>query len=72
MSWAEFGKIHPFAPTDQTKGYAQMIQELGDDLCEITKFAGISFQPNSGAQGEYAGLLVIENIITAEAISIEM
>lgn len=59
VSWAEFNKIHPFAPAEQTKGYQQIIKELGDYLCEITGFAGISFQPNSGAQGEYAGLLVI-------------
>lgn len=59
VSWPEFNKIHPFAPTDQTEGYAQIIEELGAYLCEITDFAGISFQPNSGAQGEYAGLLVI-------------
>ena len=59
VSWAGFNRIHPFAPWEQTKGYLQIIQELGDYLCEITGFAGISFQPNSGAQGEYAGLLVI-------------
>lgn len=59
VSWPEFGRIHPFAPKDQTIGYAEMIQELGDDLCEITGFSGMSFQPNSGAQGEYAGLMVI-------------
>ena len=59
LSWPEFAHIHPFAPSDQAEGYYEMIDELGRDLCEITGFAGISFQPNSGAQGEYAGLLVM-------------
>ena len=59
VTWPEFGNIHPFAPLDQTKGYQEMIDELGVWLQEITGFAGISFQPNSGAQGEYTGLMVI-------------
>ncbi|MBF0288127.1 MAG: aminomethyl-transferring glycine dehydrogenase [SAR324 cluster bacterium] len=59
VTWPEFGRIHPFAPSDQTEGYAEIIKELEADLCEITGFAGVSLQPNSGAQGEYAGLLVI-------------
>ncbi|AFD09436.1 glycine dehydrogenase, decarboxylating [Solitalea canadensis DSM 3403] len=59
VTWAEFGKLHPFAPIDQVGGYAQMISELEKWLCEITGFAGASLQPNSGAQGEYAGLMVI-------------
>lgn len=59
VTWEGFNRIHPFAPEDQTMGYQQIIKELGDYLCEITGFAGMSFQPNSGAQGEYAGLLVI-------------
>lgn len=59
VSWPEFGKMHPFAPKDQSVGYAEIIDDLGKDLCEITGFAGMSFQPNSGAQGEYAGLMVI-------------
>ncbi|MDX2248217.1 MAG: aminomethyl-transferring glycine dehydrogenase [Bacteroidia bacterium] len=59
VSWPEFAAIHPFVPADQAEGYLEMIAELGDDLCDITGFAGISFQPNSGAQGEYAGLMVI-------------
>ncbi|MGJ1316606.1 aminomethyl-transferring glycine dehydrogenase, partial [Sphingobacterium multivorum] len=54
-----FGGLHPFAPADQTSGYMQMIGELNDWLSEITGFAKMSFQPNSGAQGEYAGLMVI-------------
>lgn len=59
VSWPEFSKLHPFAPKEQAAGYYEILQELGDHLCEITGFAGISFQPNSGAQGEYAGLMVI-------------
>jgi glycine dehydrogenase len=59
ISYPEFTDIHPFAPLNQVKGYTQLIDELGKDLCEITGFAGISFQPNSGAQGEYTGLMVI-------------
>ncbi|MCB0840194.1 MAG: aminomethyl-transferring glycine dehydrogenase subunit GcvPB, partial [Bacteroidetes bacterium] len=59
VSWPEFSKIHPFVPKDQVKGYLEIIEDLGKDLCDITGFAGISLQPNSGAQGEYAGLMVI-------------
>lgn len=59
LTWAPFGGLHPFAPTDQTSGYMQLINELNDWLSEITGFAKMSFQPNSGAQGEYAGLMVI-------------
>ncbi len=59
VTWARFGGLHPFAPADQTTGYMQLINELNDWLCEITGFAKMSFQPNSGAQGEYAGLMVI-------------
>jgi glycine dehydrogenase len=59
VTWPELGKIHPFAPAFQTKGYQRMIMELSDWLCEITGFAAMSMQPNSGAQGEYAGLMVI-------------
>src|SRR5690606_25416854 len=54
-----FGGLHPFAPTNQTGGYMQVINELNQWLSEITGFAKVSFQPNSGAQGEYAGLMVI-------------
>ncbi len=60
ISWPEFGAIHPFAPTDQTEGYSILIRELEKALCEITGFKGVSMQPNSGASGEYAGLLVIK------------
>jgi glycine dehydrogenase len=59
VTWAEFSKIHPFAPTDQVGGYMQLFDELNSWLCEITGFAAMSLQPNSGAQGEYAGLMVI-------------
>ncbi|WP_025762727.1 aminomethyl-transferring glycine dehydrogenase [Dyadobacter tibetensis] len=59
LTWPEFGNIHPFAPTVQVGGYAQLIIELNAWLCEITGFAAMSFQPNSGAQGEYAGLMAI-------------
>ncbi|WP_234736125.1 aminomethyl-transferring glycine dehydrogenase [Tellurirhabdus bombi] len=59
VTWPEFGKLHPFAPKDQTLGYQDLIQDLSQWLCEITGFAAMSLQPNSGAQGEYAGLMVI-------------
>lgn len=59
VTWPEFGNIHPFAPADQTLGYQEMIAALESGLKEITGFTGISLQPNSGAQGEYAGLMVI-------------
>ncbi|MFB2771293.1 aminomethyl-transferring glycine dehydrogenase [Pelatocladus sp. BLCC-F211] len=59
VSWAEFAKIHPFAPQSQTQGYQILFQQLEEWLGEITGFAGISLQPNAGSQGEYAGLLVI-------------
>ena len=59
LSMAEWGSVHPFVPTEQAAGYQAMIKELEKDLAEITGFAGTSLQPNSGAQGEYAGLMVI-------------
>jgi len=59
ITWPEFGRIHPFAAVDQTEGYQQIFRELEAMLCEITGFAAVSLQPNSGAQGEFAGLLVI-------------
>ncbi len=59
LSWPEFGNMHPFVPADQAEGYYFMIKELEKALCEITGFSAISFQPNSGAAGEYAGLMVI-------------
>ncbi len=59
LSWPEFGAIHPFVPADQAEGYHILIKDLEKALCEITGFAAVSFQPNSGAAGEYAGLMVI-------------
>ncbi|MDN4504034.1 aminomethyl-transferring glycine dehydrogenase [Alteromonadaceae bacterium BrNp21-10] len=59
VTWPEFGKLHPFAPIDQAQGYKAMIDELGEWLVEITGYDNISMQPNSGAQGEYAGLIAI-------------
>ncbi len=59
MSWPEFGNIHPFVPKDQAEGYYQVMDELGEALKEITGFPAVSFQPNSGAAGEYTGLLMI-------------
>ncbi|SMB89676.1 aminomethyl-transferring glycine dehydrogenase [Deinococcus hopiensis] len=59
VTWPEFGSLHPFAPADQTEGYAQMLAELEAWLADITGYDAVSLQPNSGAQGEYAGLLTI-------------
>jgi glycine dehydrogenase len=59
VSWPEFSRMHPFAPSDQTQGYQTICRELEQALAEITGFAATSLQPNSGAQGELAGLLVI-------------
>lgn len=59
VSWREFSRIHPFAPADQVQGYLRLFRELEEQLCAITGFAAASLQPNSGAQGEYTGLLVI-------------
>lgn len=61
VTWPEFGALHPFTPSNQTEGYKQLIDELSGWLMEITGFDAISFQPNSGAQGEYAGLLAIKS-----------
>ena len=59
VTWPEFGNIHPFAPLSQTRGYQRLFAQLEAWLAEITGFAAVSLQPNAGAQGEYAGLLVI-------------
>ena len=59
VTWPEFGQLHPFAPIDQTEGYQELFTNLRTWLTEITGFADTSLQPNSGAQGEYAGLMVI-------------
>lgn len=60
LSWPEFGALHPFAPADQAAGYHEAISDLSEKLCEITGYDAFSMQPNSGAQGEYAGLLTIQ------------
>lgn len=59
VSWPEFGGLHPFVPLNQTEGYQQILSELNQYLCAVTGFTACSLQPNSGAQGEYAGLLTI-------------
>ena len=59
VSWPEFARIHPFAPADQVEGYRHLIDDLSDILCQVTGYDAMSMQPNSGAQGEYAGLLTI-------------
>ena len=63
VSWSEFSSIHPFVPVDQAKGYTIMINELERDLAEITGFDAVSLQPNSGAQGEFAGLRVVRKYL---------
>jgi glycine dehydrogenase len=63
ISWPEFSAIHPFAPQDQTQGYAQLINELEQDLAVITGFHAVSLQPNSGAQGEFTGLRIIRKYL---------
>ncbi len=62
----EFANLHPFVPQDQALGYKKIIDELAEDLCKITGFKGISFQPNSGAQGEYTGLSVIRSYLCSK------
>ncbi|MCF6270683.1 MAG: aminomethyl-transferring glycine dehydrogenase [Melioribacteraceae bacterium] len=59
VSWSEFTQLHPFAPLNQAEGYLELFKEFEKQICEITGFAAASLQPNSGAQGEYAGLMVI-------------
>jgi len=59
ITWPEFAEMHPFAPADQALGYAEIIEDLSSKLCQITGYDAFSLQPNSGAQGEYAGLLAI-------------
>ena len=60
ITWPEFGSLHPFAPSDQAAGYREAIEDLTGKLCEVTGYDAFSMQPNSGAQGEYAGLLTIQ------------
>ncbi|MSO45992.1 MAG: glycine dehydrogenase (aminomethyl-transferring) [Acidobacteria bacterium] len=59
VTWERFSRVHPFAPVDQVQGYAEIFRDLEAALCEITGFAAVSLQPNSGAQGEFTGLMVI-------------
>ena len=59
VTWPEFGQLHPFAPAEQTRGYAELFEQLEGWLCAITGFDAFSLQPNAGSQGEYAGLLAI-------------
>ena len=63
VTWEKFSDIHPFVPVEQCQGYIKLIEELKFDLCNITGFDDISFQPNSGAQGEYTGLMVIKQYL---------
>jgi glycine dehydrogenase len=60
VTWAEFARIHPFAPREQAAGYALLFEQLEAQLAEITGFSGVSLQPNAGSQGEYAGLIAIQ------------
>lgn len=59
VTWSSFNSLHPFCPADQRSGYDELLDELSNNLCEITGLPGISLQPNAGAQGEYTGLLTI-------------
>ena len=65
LSWAQFGNIHPFVPVEQAAGYHELFDELSHQLSVITGFDAVSFQPNSGAAGEYAGLMVIRAYLVA-------
>ena len=63
VTWPEWANLHPFAPREQAAGYTAMLGQLGTWLAEITGFAAVAFQPNSGAQGEDAGLLGIRHYL---------
>ena len=65
VSWSEFADLHPFCPAEQAAGYHRMIDTLCSDLCEITGYDAVSMQPNSGAQGEYAGMMAIRGYLTS-------
>ncbi|MCL4182002.1 MAG: aminomethyl-transferring glycine dehydrogenase subunit GcvPB, partial [Burkholderiaceae bacterium] len=69
VTWPEFANLHPFVPREQAAGYTAMLAQLGTWLAAITGFAAVSFQPNSGAQGEYAGLLAIRHYLAAQGQS---
>lgn len=66
LSWPEWNRMHPFAPREQAKGYSRIISDLEQYLCEVTGFAAVSLQPNSGAQGEYAGLMAIRGYLASK------
>ncbi|MEN7548169.1 aminomethyl-transferring glycine dehydrogenase [Rapidithrix thailandica] len=66
ITWPEFGQLHPFVPVDQAEGYAELFKNFENFLCEITGFDAVSLQPNSGAQGEYAGLMTIRDFFKAQ------
>ena len=61
ITWPEFSNIHPYAPLNQVSGYLELISDLERIICECTGYSGVSFQPNAGSQGEFAGLLAISN-----------
>uniref|UniRef100_A0A672INX3 glycine dehydrogenase (aminomethyl-transferring) n=1 Tax=Salarias fasciatus TaxID=181472 RepID=A0A672INX3_SALFA len=69
ITWREFSNIHPFVPLDQAEGYQKLFRQLEKDLCEVTGYDKISFQPNSGAQGEYAGLAAIKAYLNSKGES---
>uniref|UniRef100_A0A8C2YVV2 Glycine dehydrogenase (decarboxylating) n=1 Tax=Cyclopterus lumpus TaxID=8103 RepID=A0A8C2YVV2_CYCLU len=69
ITWREFANIHPFVPLDQADGYQILFRQLEKDLCEVTGYDRISFQPNSGAQGEYAGLAAIKAYLNSKGES---
>ena len=69
ISWPEFAHMHPFCPLEQSQGYQELIQQLEHWLCDITGYDAISMQPNSGAQGEYAGLIAIKNYLASQGQS---
>jgi glycine dehydrogenase len=66
ITWPELANLHPHAPADQTEGYAELIARLDRILCEVTGFAKMSFQPNAGSQGEYAGLVAISRYLNSQ------
>ncbi|KAF3851378.1 hypothetical protein F7725_013150 [Dissostichus mawsoni] len=66
ITWREFANLHPFVPLDQAEGYQKLFKQLERDLCEVTGYDNISFQPNSGAQGEYAGLAAIKAYLNSK------
>nr|XP_061804486.1 glycine dehydrogenase (decarboxylating), mitochondrial-like [Nerophis lumbriciformis] len=69
ITWREFANIHPFVPLEQAEGYQKLFRQLENDLCEVTGYDKISFQPNSGAQGEYAGLAAIKAYLNSKGES---